>query len=82
MVGAKPTEPIDKTHERPTFSTLWNLQRQLVDRLRKVGNIKFPIDGHVGYMLSKESFALLLRKEWRDPEEFGEYYKIPATTIT
>ena len=46
MVGVKPTGPIDKIHERPTFSTLWHLQRQLVDRLRKVGNVKSPLEGH------------------------------------
>ena len=53
MVGAKLTSPIDKIHEQPTFSTLWHLQLQLVDGLRKVGNGQFLIDGHAGYILSK-----------------------------
>ena len=58
MVGAKPTGPIDKIHKRPTFSTLWHLQCQIVDVLRKVGNVKFPLDGHAGYILSKEACVL------------------------
>ena len=53
MVGAKPTGLIDKIHECPTFSTLWHLQHQLVSRLHKVGNFKFPLDGHSGYISSK-----------------------------
>ena len=53
MVGAKPTGPIDKIHERPTFSTLWHLQLQLVNGLRKVGNANFPLDGRAGYIFSK-----------------------------
>ena len=68
MVGAKPNGTINKIHKNPTFSTLWHLQRQLVDRMHKVGNIKFPLDGHTDYILSKEPFALFLGKEWRDPE--------------
>ena len=81
MVGADPTGPIDKIHERPTFSTLWHLQCQIVDGLLKVGNVQFPLDGQSGYILSKETFDLFLRKEWRDPEEVGKYYKICATVI-
>ena len=53
MVGANPTGPIDNIHERPTFSTLWHLQRQLVNGLRKVGKVNFPLDVHSGYILSK-----------------------------
>ena len=75
MVGAKPTVPIDKIHEQPTFSNLWHLQLQLVEGLQKLGNIQFLIDSHAGYILSTESFSLLSRKEWRDPEEVGDYYK-------
>ena len=82
MVGAKPTGPIDKIHERPTFSTLWHLQRQLVSRLRKVGNVKFPLDGHSGYILLKEAYTLFSSKYWKDPKEFGKYYKMPVTAIT
>ena len=58
MVGAKLTAPMDKIHKRPAFSTLWHLQRQLFVRLRKIGNIKFPLDGHYGYILLKEAFTL------------------------
>ena len=76
MVGAKPTSPIDKIHECPTFITLCHLQRQLVERLRKVGNFKFSLDSHAGYIWLKEAFALFSIKEWKDPEEVGEYYKI------
>ena len=62
MVGAKLTGPIDKIHERPTFSTLWQLQRQIINRISKLGNVKFTLDGHAGYILSKEAFALFLSK--------------------
>ena len=66
MIGAKTTGTINKIHENPTFSMLWPLQRQIVDRLQKIGNIKFSLDGHTNYILSKEYFALFLSKEWRD----------------
>ena len=48
MVGAKPTGPIDNIHECPAFITLWHLQHQLVDGIRKVVNVKSPLDGHAG----------------------------------
>ena len=73
MASAKLTGPINKINERPNFSTLWYLHRQLVYGLRTVGNFKFPLDGHAGYILLKNSFALFLSKEWRYPEEIGEY---------
>ena len=82
MVGTKPTGPINNIRERPIFSTLWYLQRQIIDSLSKLGNAKLPLDGHVSYILSKDSFALFSSKQWRDPEEVGDYYKIPVTAIT
>ena len=82
MVVAKPTGPIYKIHELPTFIILCNLQRQLVDGLCKVGNFKFLLDVHAGCILSKEAFVLFLIKECRDPGEVGKYYKIPVTSIT
>ena len=82
MVGAKPTVSIGKIYERPTFITLWHLQRQLVDGLRKVVKLNFPMNGHAGYILLKEAFTLFSSKKWRDPEEIGEYYKISVTEIT
>ena len=45
-------------------------------------NIKSPLDSHAGYILSKEAFTLFSSIEWRDPEEVGEYYEIPATATT
>ena len=50
MVGVKPTISIDKIHECPEFSTLWNIKSQLVDIIRKVLTIKCPLDGHAGYI--------------------------------
>ena len=82
MVGAKPTGPIDKIHEYPIFNIIWHLQHELVDGIRKLGNAKFPLDGHIGYILLKETFGLFLRKEWKDPREVGECYEIPVTVIT
>ena len=73
MVGAKTTGPIDKIHERPTFRTLWHLQHHLVSILRKVGNVKLPLDSHSGYILSKEASTLFSSKDWKDPKEFGKY---------
>ena len=69
LVGAKPVGPIDPIHERPTFSSLWHLQQQLVEGLRKVTNTAYPNDGHSGYILSKESFALYSTKEWMEPAD-------------
>ena len=82
MDGVKPTSPINKIHERPEFSTLRHLQLQLVNGLHKVGKSKLPLEGHVGYILLKYDFALFSSKEWKYPEEVGEYYKIPAIAIT
>ena len=62
MVGAKQTGPIDKIHKHPTFSTLWNIQHKIVNDIFKVGNIKFPLEGHVRYILSKEAFTLFFGK--------------------
>ena len=82
MIGAKLAGPINKIHERPTFSNLWHLRRHLVDGLQKLGKFKFYLGGHDGYILLKEAFALFSNKEWKDPKEVGEYYKIPVTAIT
>ena len=71
MVGAKPTGPTDKIHERPTFSTVCHLQIQLVDGLRKLVNFKFPLDSHSGCILLKEAFSLFSSKECRYPKEVG-----------
>ena len=62
MVGAKLTGPSDNIHKRHAFSTLWHIQRQLVDGICKVGNVKLTLDGHAGYILSKEAFTLFLSK--------------------
>ena len=79
MVGAKPTGPIDKINERPTFSNLWDLHRHIAKGICKLGNVKFPLHRHSDYILSKESFTQFSSKEWRDPEEVEEYYEIPVT---
>ena len=46
LVGATPMGPIGPIHERPTFSSLWHLQQQLVEVLRKVIKTAYPNDGH------------------------------------
>ena len=73
MVSAKPTGPIDKIHKHLTFSNLCHLQSQLVDDLRKVGNVKYPLDWHASYILSKEEFNLFSVKWSIDPGEVEEY---------
>ena len=62
MFGVNPIVPINKIHERPTFRTLWHLRRQLFGGLHKVRNVKFPLNGHYGYILSKEDFVLFSGK--------------------
>ena len=79
LVGAKSVGPIDPIHERPTFSSLWHLQQQLVEGLRKVNNMAYPNDGHSGYILSQEAFALYLTKEWQEPADVGECFEIPPS---
>ena len=82
LVGAKPVGPIDPIYERPTFSSLWHLQQQLVEDLRKVTNTAYPNDGHSGYILSKEVFALYLTKKWIEPADAGECFEISPLSIT
>ena len=77
MVGAKLTVPIDKIREHPTFSTLWYPQRQIVNILHKVGNVKYPLQYHVCYILSKEAFNLFSNKEWKEPREVEGIKKHP-----
>ena len=82
LVGAKSVGPINPIHERPPFSYLWHLHQQLVEGLRKVTNTDYPNDGHLGYILSKEVFALYSTKEWMEPADVGECFKIPLSSIT
>ena len=77
LVGTKPVGPIDPIHERPTFSSLWHLQQHLVEGLRKVTNTAYTNDGHSGYILSREAFALYLTKEWQEPADVGECFGTP-----
>ena len=82
LVGAKSVGPIDQIHERPTFSSLWHLQQQLVEGLRKVTNAAYTNYGHSGYILSRESFALYSTKECQEPADVGECFEIPPSSIT
>ena len=82
LVSEKPVGPIDPIHERPTFSSLWHLQQQLVEGLWKVKNTDYPNGGHSGYILSKEAFALYSMKEWIEPADVGECFEISPSSIT
>ena len=82
LVGAKPVGPIDTIHERPTFSSLWHLHQQLVEGLRKVSNTAYTNECHLGYILSQEAFALYSTKECQEPEDVGECFEIPPSSIT
>ena len=66
MVSVKPIGPINKIHRRPKLSTLWHLKCQFIDGIHKVGKDKLSLDVHVGYILSKEAFALFSSKGWRN----------------
>ena len=81
MFGANLTGPINKIDERLTFSILWHLQIQLVNGLRKIGSVQFPLEIHAGYILLMEDFVLFSSKDWIYPGEAGKYYKIPVTEI-
>ena len=39
-------------------------------------------DGHSGYILSRETFALYSTKEWMEPADVVECFKIPLSSIT
>ena len=73
---------INPIHERPTFSSLWHLQQQLVEGLSKVTNTAYPNDGQSGYILSKEAFAIYSTKEWMEPADVRECFEIPPSSIT
>ena len=53
MVDANPNSPIENIHKHPTFRMLWNLQRQIINDICKVGNFKPPLDGYSGYVFFK-----------------------------
>ena len=82
LVGAKPVGPINPIHDHPIFSSLWHLQQQLVEGLRKVTNTAYINDGHSRYILSRETFALYSTKEWKEPADGGECLEIPPSSIT
>ena len=82
LVRAKPVGPIDTIHERPTFSSLWYLQQQLVESLCKVTNTAYPNDVHWWYILSREALALYSTKEWTEPVDVRECFEIPPSSIT
>ena len=82
LLGPKLVGPIDPIYERPTFSSLWHLQQQLVEGLQKVTNTAYPNDGRSGYILSREAFALYSTKEWQEPADVGECFEIPPSSIT
>ena len=82
LVGAKPVGPINPIHERPTFSSLWHLQQQLLLGIQKVTNTAYPNDCHSGYITSGEAFALYSTKEWQEPADVGECFEIPPSSIT
>ena len=82
LVGAKSVGPIDPIHEHPNFSSLWHLQQQLVEGLQNVTNTAYPNDGHSGYILSREAFALYSTKELQKPVDVGDCFEIPPSSIT
>ena len=82
LVGAKSLGPINTIHDRPTLSSLWHLQQQLVEGLRKVTNTAYPNYGHLDNILSKEAFALYSNKKWMEPADVRECFKIPPSSIT
>ena len=67
---------------RPTFRGLWHLAQQFSECLGKLSHPRHPNEGFAGYMMAVAAFALYTRTPWRDPDDVGEYFEIPAHAIT
>ena len=71
--------PIDKIQGRPSFSSLWHLRAQLIAGTKCIKNNDHPTNGHSGYIMYRQEYALLSNKEWTNSPDVGSFYKSQQT---
>ena len=54
--------PIDKIQGRPRFISLWDLRAQLIAGIKRIKNDDHPTNGHSGYIMYWQEYALLSTK--------------------
>ena len=74
--------PIDKIQGRPSFSSLQHLRAQLIAGTNRIKNDDHPTNGHSGYIMSWQEYALLSTKEWTNSPDVGSFLDIPANSFT
>ena len=74
--------PIGKIQGRPSFSSLWHLRAQLIAGTKRIKNYDHPTNGHSGYIMSRQEYALLSTKEWTNAPDVGSFFEIPANSFT
>ena len=74
--------PIDKIQGRPSFRSLWHLRAQLIAGTTRIKNDDHPTNGHSGYIMSRQEYALLCTKEWTNTPDVGSFFEIPANSCT
>ena len=74
--------PIRQVPVQPTFLTLWQLSQDLQECLGKMEHPDHTDEGHAGYIMMQAAYALYLTIHWADPSNVGNYFIVPATTIT
>ena len=73
---------IDKIQGQPSFSSLWHLCAQLIPGTKRIKNNNHPTNGHYGYIMSRQEYALLSTKEWTNAPDVGSFFEIPANSFT
>ena len=73
---------VPKIHSRPNFESLWGLKQYLITRLKKIENTDHPNNGHSGYLMPANKYALVSLREYDKPDNVREYFEIPAWTRT
>ena len=73
---------VPKIHGRPDFNSLWGLKQYLINRLKKIENTNHPNNGHSGYLMPANEYALVSLREYDEPANVGEYFEIPSWART
>ena len=74
--------PIDKIQGRPSFSSLWHLCAHLTAGTKRIKNYDHPTNGHSGYIMSRQEYALLSTKDWTNAPDVRSFFEIPANSFT
>ena len=69
---------VPKIHGRPDSESLWGLNQYLITRLKNIENADHPNNGHSGYPIPANEYALVSLREYEEPADVGEYFEIPA----